>query len=112
MTTQLGLLERLGRACAHKPLRTIGIWLVILIAAFGGHRVISGVYQNSINLHGTQASTGFSLLKRNDPASSGYTVGWREGTSPSRSPVMWLITRSNGVEQDTLGIPVKLRCVG
>ena len=73
MTTQLGLLERLGRACAGKPLRTIGIWFVILIAAVAGHRAISGVYQNSINLHGTQASIGFTLLKRNDPASSGYT---------------------------------------
>jgi len=73
MDQQLGLLERIGRTCARRPGRTIGMWLVVLIAALTGHHAISSVYQNNINLAGTQASTGFALLRHDDPKASGYT---------------------------------------
>jgi RND superfamily putative drug exporter len=73
MEQRPGVLERIGRTCARRPGRTIGIWLVVLIAALAGHHAISSVYQNNINLAGTQASTGFALLTHDDPKASGYT---------------------------------------
>ena len=66
-------LGRVGGACARHPILVIAIWLVLLVGTVLGHSYISGNYQNDVNLSGTQAFTGLSLLEQNSPASSGYS---------------------------------------
>ncbi|MGC9155488.1 MAG: MMPL family transporter [Ferrimicrobium sp.] len=73
MNKQPHRLDSVGRACARHPFTTIAIWVVVLAAALIGHHEISGIYQNNVNLPGTQSSVGLSLLAKNDPKVSGYT---------------------------------------
>jgi len=63
----------IGRSCARHPFVTIGIWVLVLAMALIGHHEISGIYQNNVNLPGTQSSNGLVLLAKNDPKASGYT---------------------------------------
>lgn len=70
--SKFGRLERLGRFSARRPYLVVGIWIAILIISVIAHSVYSGNYQNSINLSGTQANTGFRVLKANDKSASGY----------------------------------------
>jgi len=50
----------------------IGVWVVVLIAVIVMSKVGGGVYSDSVNLSGTESSTGLALLKAHDPAASGY----------------------------------------
>jgi RND superfamily putative drug exporter len=63
----------MGAACGRHPWRIIAIWLVLLAALLGAAQALNATYSNSVNLSGTQANTGLSLLQAHDPAASGYT---------------------------------------
>ncbi|MDA8269797.1 MAG: hypothetical protein M0Z39_00085, partial [Actinomycetota bacterium] len=66
-------LERIGRASARKPVVVIGAWLLILLLTVAGNRTFGGIYQDSVDISGTQASQGLALLSQNYKAVSGYS---------------------------------------
>ncbi len=67
------LLYRLGAACGRHPWRAIAVWLVLLAGLLAAARALDATYSNSVNLSGTQANTGFTLLQEHDPAAGGYS---------------------------------------
>ncbi len=72
-TNQIRGLERIGQASARRPLVVIGIWVVLLLTTIAGNRTFGGTYQDNVNLTGTQADKGLTLLSQNDKAISGFS---------------------------------------
>ncbi|HUY61135.1 MAG TPA: MMPL family transporter, partial [Candidatus Dormibacteraeota bacterium] len=68
-----GRLQRLGSACARRPLVVLALWLLALGGVVVGSRAAGGTFSDNITLSGTQAYTGSQLLKASDRAASGYT---------------------------------------
>jgi putative drug exporter of the RND superfamily len=66
-------LQRLGTLCGRRPLLVIGVWCVLLVAVIAGSKAAGGIYSDSVNLSGTESSTGLALLRAHDPAASGYS---------------------------------------
>ncbi len=73
MHRQRGMLERLGTTCARHPAAAIIVWLALLAGALAGSKVAGGTYSDNVNLAGTQASVGATLLSGHDKAASGYS---------------------------------------
>lgn len=67
-------LARLGAACARHPLAVLGCWLVVLAGVLAGAHLGGGVFSDNVTLPGTEASTGLQLLRRHDPAASGFSA--------------------------------------
>ena len=65
-------LERLGRACAGHPRRVIAIWLALLVVSVVLSKTAGGTFSDKVELPGTQAATGLSLLEANEPSAGGY----------------------------------------
>ena len=66
-------LERIGRASARKPLIVIGAWLLILLLTIAANRAFGGIYQDNVDISGTQAAQGLALLSQNYRSVSGYS---------------------------------------
>ncbi len=92
-----GLLERCGRSSARHPFRVLIVWLIVLVAVLGGKKAVGAIFSDNVNLSGTQAYAGLTLLSQNDKAASGYSglvvVHARSGTlSPDSSAVARSVT--------------------
>lgn len=59
----VGRLHRLGRRCARRPWRVLGVWLLVLLAAVAADRCWGGMYEDNFSLPGTAAQTGADLLQ-------------------------------------------------
>jgi putative drug exporter of the RND superfamily len=66
-------LRRLGATCGRHSWRVIAIWLIVLAALFAGSRHLGATYSDNVNLAGTQANTGATMLKASDPSAGGYS---------------------------------------
>ena len=72
-------LQRLGAACGRHPLVVIGVWVVVLIVTVVTARAAGGIYSDSVNLSGTESSTGLALLKAGGDFADGviaYEGSW------------------------------------
>ena len=63
-------LYRLGRRCAERGWRVIGIWMLVALAVMGANRIFGGESTDSFVLKGTDSSTAQDLLNRAFPGSS------------------------------------------
>jgi putative drug exporter of the RND superfamily len=64
-------LARIGAWCAGHAWLVVALWLVALIGATLGHRVLGGTYTDDFTLPGSAAQTGADLLKAHQPAAGG-----------------------------------------
>ena len=69
---QIGRLERLGRTSARHPRAVLLLWAIVLVATIAARHAAGGTFSDNVDLPGTQASVGASLLTANEPAASGY----------------------------------------
>ncbi|MFJ7075490.1 MMPL family transporter [Streptomyces sp. NPDC098781] len=60
---RVGRLHRLGRLCARRPWRVLGVWLLVLLASLAADRTWGGTYEDDFSLPGTAAQTGADLLQ-------------------------------------------------
>jgi putative drug exporter of the RND superfamily len=67
------MLKRIGSACSRRPLWTIGVWLLALVAAVALRHAAAGTFNDDVNLSGTQAYAGLRLLDAYEPAAGGYS---------------------------------------
>ena len=65
------LLGRLGGAAAAHPWRTIGAWLVALVALTGLSLTVGGTPRDDYNVPGTQSQAGTEFLRQHLPQMSG-----------------------------------------
>ncbi|MCC6222937.1 MAG: MMPL family transporter [Thermoleophilia bacterium] len=70
-TDHEGALARLGRACARHRWRTIGLWLVAIVAVVGVSRVAGGELVDEFSIPNSDAQRAFDLLEERFPARSG-----------------------------------------
>ena len=66
-------LQALGRACATHPARVIAVWLAALAALLALSAAYGGIFNDNVNLPGTESYAGLQLLDAEDPAAGGYT---------------------------------------
>ena len=65
--------QRLGAVCGAHPWRVLAVWAVVLIALFAGSRQLGATYSDNVNLSGTQANTGLTLLQAHSKGAGGYS---------------------------------------
>ena len=68
---QKGALARLVRACAEHPWRTVGVWLVILVAVFAANASFGGKLVNNTTIPGSEAQAATDLLEERFPEVAG-----------------------------------------
>jgi RND superfamily putative drug exporter len=66
-----GALTRLVRACAEHPWRTVGVWLVILVAVFAANASFGGKLVNNTTIPGSEAQAATDLLEQRFPEVAG-----------------------------------------
>ena len=66
-----GALTRLVRACAEHPWRTVGVWLVILVAVFAANASFGGKLVNNTTIPGSEAQAATDLLEERFPEVAG-----------------------------------------
>jgi RND superfamily putative drug exporter len=71
LTPRPGLLARFVRACAEHPRRTIGTWLVIVIAVVGANLAFGGHLVNNTTIPGSEAQQASDLMEQRYPEISG-----------------------------------------
>jgi len=70
---ELGSLGRLGRWCARHPWPVVAVWIVLLIGATVGHRVLGGVYSDNFSLPDSPSQQGAELLAAHEPGAGGQS---------------------------------------
>ncbi len=68
---QKGALARLVRACAEHPWRTVGVWLVIVVAVFAANASFGGKLVNNTTIPGSEAQAATDLLEERFPEVAG-----------------------------------------
>lgn len=68
-----GALRRLGEWCARHFVIVLVAWLVALVALQTLNRSFGGDYSDNFSLPGVQSQEGLDVLKKHDPAASGYS---------------------------------------
>jgi putative drug exporter of the RND superfamily len=67
-------LDRVGRACARHHWRTLGVWLVVLLAALAFSGSVGGKFVDNFRLSNSDAQRADDLLKRSFPSQSGSSA--------------------------------------
>src|SRR5690242_14419258 len=65
------ILGRIGGATAAHPWRTLGAWLIVLVAVFGLAGAFGGSPHDDYNIPGTQSQAGTDFLAARFPEMSG-----------------------------------------
>ncbi|HEX5614685.1 MAG TPA: MMPL family transporter, partial [Acidimicrobiia bacterium] len=66
-----GFLFRLGRWCARHPFRTMGAWLLVIVAVLGVKGSIGGDYADNYTVPGVESQEANDLLEERFPDQSG-----------------------------------------
>ncbi len=69
----LGLLGRIGHACARHGWLVLGCWIVVLVLAVAGHRALGGAYSDDFTLPASSAQQGANLLRAHEASAGGQT---------------------------------------
>jgi RND superfamily putative drug exporter len=64
-------LFRLGRWCAHHPVKTIAVWILVALAVFGASSRFGAGLVNNFSVPGVESQEGTDVLKEKFPAFAG-----------------------------------------
>ncbi|MCM0675336.1 MMPL family transporter [Micromonospora phytophila] len=82
------ILERLGRATAAHPLRTLGLWLLAAVALLGAGQAVGGSFVNDFRIPGAESQQAADLARTAFPAygSASAEVVWHSPDGDLRAP--------------------------
>jgi putative drug exporter of the RND superfamily len=64
-------LDKIGRACARHPWRTLAAWLIVIAAAVGGSVVAGGALRDQMTVPGTSSDAALARLQAGFPDEAG-----------------------------------------
>ena len=96
------ILDRIGRATAAHPWRTISAWVAAVVVAFGLAGAYGGSFHDDYDVPGARAQTGVEELRAHVPDGGGATaqvvVHDREGDALDTTALGALVQRLHGVD--------------
>ncbi|NNN18456.1 MAG: MMPL family transporter [Acidimicrobiaceae bacterium] len=63
----------MGQSSARNPLLVIGTWILLLILVVISNKALGGIYQDNVDISGTQTAQGLNLLSQNDKSAAGFS---------------------------------------
>ncbi|MGI8994382.1 MAG: MMPL family transporter [Nocardioidaceae bacterium] len=85
------VLHQLGRSCAARPWRVIGLWLTIMLAATAMSVAVGGTYRDEMSAPGTSSAHATDRLRTSFPAAANaqaHVVAHWDDPPPSSGPVL------------------------
>src|SRR4051812_33649163 len=64
-------MSALARWCFNHRIAVVGLWVVLLLALFGGYRAAGTSYSEEFSLPGMESTKALELLQKERPAASG-----------------------------------------
>ncbi len=72
-TARFTALGRIGALCAARPKLILALWVAAVVLLLAVARVDGGIFNDNVNLPGTQAYQGLALLDAHQRSAGGYT---------------------------------------
>jgi len=71
--SRANVMARVARFCVRRGWWVLGAWVVVLVAATLGHRLVGGHYSDDLQLPGSSAQQGADLLQAHAPGMNEFT---------------------------------------